>query len=84
MNFYIKKRCLVRIVSFTLAFLLIFAGSLLHSANKTALLKRKIVHKYQSAMERLSSEMENISVTLGKTLYTGSGTTLSHLTNELI
>jgi germination protein YpeB len=74
----------VRIISFALAFLLIFAGTLIHSNSQTALLKRKIVHKYQSAMEKLSSEMENISVTLGKTLYIGTLSSLNHLTNELI
>lgn len=84
MKFYVNKRCMVRIVSFALTFAVIFAGSLVYNANKMNGLKRQIIHKYQSAMENLSSEMENISVTLGKTLYTGTPVTLSHLTNELI
>ncbi len=84
MNFYIKKRCFVRIISFAAAFVLAFAGSLIHSKGQTDLLKRKIVHKYESAMEKLSSEMENISVTLGKTLYTGTPAGLTLLTNELV
>lgn len=84
MNFYIKKRCLVRIISFAATFVLVFAGSLIHTKCQTEFLKRKIIHKHQSAMERLSSEMENISVTLGKTLYIGTAATLTHLTNELV
>ena len=84
MNFYVKKRCLVRIISFALAFVLIFVGSIIYNNSQTSLLKRKIVHKYQSAMEKLSSEMENISITLGKTLYIGTAESLTKLTNELI
>lgn len=84
MKFYIKKRCLVKIISFALAFVLVFAGSLIYNTNRTTLLKRQIIHKYQSAMENLSSEIENISITLGKTLYTGTPATLTGLTNELI
>ena len=84
MIFHIKKRCMVRIISFGLAFLAIFAGSLFYNANNMNRLKRQIVHKYQSSMERLSSEIENISITLGKTIYTGTAATLTSLTNELI
>ena len=75
---------MVRIISFALAFVIVFAGTLFYGANRTKLLKRQIAHKYQSAMENLSSEMENISVTLGKTLYTGTPATLTSLTNELV
>ena len=84
MKLYINKRCMVRIISFSLAFVVVFAGTLVYGANRTNLLKRQIAHKYQSAMENLSAEMENISVTLGKTLYTGTAATLTSLTNELI
>ena len=84
MKLSINKRCMVRIISFSLAFLVVFAGSLAYNANRINLLKRQIIHKYQSAMENLSSEIENISITLGKTLYTGTPATLTSLTNELI
>ena len=84
MKLYINKRCMVRIISFALAFVTIFTGSLIYNANRMSLLKRQLTHKYQAAMENLSSEMENISITLGKTLYTGTPATLTHLTNELI
>ena len=84
MKFYVSKRCMVRIISFSLAIMIVFAGSIIYNANRTRLLKRQIVHKYQSAMENLSSEMENISITLGKTLYTGTPAILTSLTNELV
>lgn len=75
---------MVRIISYVLAFVLVFAGTILYNANRIGKLKRKIIHNYQSAMETLSSEMENISITLGKTIYTGAPATLTTLTNELI
>ena len=74
----------MRIISFALVFIAIFVGSIVHGINQNNLLKRQIIHKYQAAMENLSSEMENISVTLGKTLYTGTPATFTNLTNQLI
>lgn len=84
LKLYLKKRCLVRIISFALTFILIFIGSIIYGINQNNFLKRQIVHKYQAAMENLSSEMENISITLGKTLYTGTSATFTSLTNQLI
>ena len=55
---------MVRIVSFALAFVLIFVGTVIYNQVRFVSLKRQIAHRYQSAMEELSSEMENISVTL--------------------
>ena len=84
MKLYIKKRHMVRIVSFALAFVLIFVGTVIYNQVRFVSLKRQIAHRYQSAMEELSSEMENISVTLSKALYTGTASTLTSLTNELV
>lgn len=84
MKFYIKKRNLVRIISFSMAVLLTFAGGIIYNIRKTNELKMRLAHKYQAAMESLSSEMENISITLGKALYTGTTSTLTALTNQLV
>ena len=84
MKLYIKKRCLVKIISFSLAFILVFMGSIIYNIHKNNKLKMRLAHQYQAAIESLSSEMENISITLGKTLYTGTSSTLSALTNQLI
>lgn len=84
MKLHIKKRHMVRIVSFALAFVLIFVGTVIYNQVRFVSLKRQIAHRYQSAMEELSSEMENISVTLSKALYTGTASTLTSLTNELV
>ena len=84
MKLYIKKRHMVRIISFAAAFVLIFAGTVAYNQVRFVSLKRQLAHRYQSAMENLSSEMENISVTLSKALYTGTASTLTSLTNELV
>lgn len=84
MKLYIKKRHMVRIVSFALAFVLIFVGTVIYNQVRFVSLKRQLAHRYQSAMEELSSEMENISVTLSKALYIGTASTLTSLTNELV
>ncbi|MBQ3088726.1 MAG: germination protein YpeB [Clostridia bacterium] len=84
MKINIKKRLAVRIISFSLAFILIFAGSIIYNTHKVGELKRVLTHKYQAAMESLSSEMDNISVTLGKTLYTKTPSTLTALTSQLV
>ncbi len=84
MKINLSKRAAVRIISFLLAFVLIFAGTVVYDMNRVASLRRQLAHRYQAAMENLSSEMENISVTLGKALYTGTPSTLSTLTNKLV
>lgn len=84
MKIYINKRCAVRIISFALAFIAAFGGTIIYGINQTNNLKRQLTHKYQAALENLSSEVENISITLGKTLYAGTASSLSALTNELI
>ncbi|MEE1025738.1 MAG: hypothetical protein U0L55_01850 [Acutalibacteraceae bacterium] len=66
MKLYIKKRHMVRIISFAAAFVLIFAGTVAYNQVRFVSLKRQLAHRYQSAMENLSSEMENISVTRQK------------------
>ena len=84
MKINLSRRAAVRIISFLLAFVLIFAGTVVYDMNRVSSLKRQLAHRYQAAMENLSSEMENISVTLGKALYTGTPSTLSPLTNKLV
>ena len=84
MNFYLKRRVIVRIISFALAFVLSFLGTVLKYNKTLNDTRRQLVHRYQSAMEDLSSEMQSISLTLGKALYTGTPAGLTVLTNELV
>ncbi|MBQ5764676.1 MAG: germination protein YpeB [Clostridia bacterium] len=84
MNFYLKRRVIVRIISFALVFVLGFLGTVLKYNKTLNDTRRQLVHRYQSAMEDLSSEMQSISLTLGKALYTGTPAGLTVLTNELV
>ena len=84
MKIYLKKRCLVRIISFLVAFSLVFLGNVIYNSHKIKNLKTQLIYRYQSAMESLSSEMENISITLGKALYVGTPATFTALTNRLV
>lgn len=84
MNFYLKKRFVVRIISFALAGVIAFLGTVVKCNKTVTEVQRQLVHRYQSAMEDLSTEMESISVTLAKALYTGTPAGLTVLTNELV
>lgn len=84
MRLYLTRRCLVRIISYALAFCLVFGGSIVYNSVRFKKVQRQLIYRYQSAMEDLSSEMENMSLTLGKAVYTGTPSGLSALTSELI
>lgn len=84
MNLYLKKRDIVKIISFTLAIFITFFGMVIKYSQTVTSLERQLVHRYQSAMEDLTSQIQNISVTLGKALYTGTPAGLTVLTNELV
>lgn len=84
MKFYLKKRCFVKLISFSLAGVIALFGMFLKCNKEASDARRQLVHRYQSAMEDLSSEMQSISVTLGKAIYTGTPAGLTVLTNELV
>lgn len=84
MNFKIKKRHIVRIVSFSLAGILAGVGLVLKMNDRFNYLERQLVHRYQASLEDLSASMDSMALTLVKSLYTGTPAALSSLTNELV
>ncbi len=83
MKFNIKRRCLVRITSFIIAGFLVLTGCIIKKENRIISIERRLVHNYQSAMEELSSEMENMAISLDKALYVATPSGLSLITNEI-
>ena len=75
----ISKRNAVRIVSFTVAVVGVLAvrNIQLMSSEKRAL--RSVSYTYSRAMGDLCDAVENVSDTLEKELYAGSGKCTSHL-----
>lgn len=84
MHITVKKRCLVRIISFVLAGIAAVAGLFLQQNHQMNTLRRSMAHSYQQALEGLDESMESLSMTLEKSLYIGTAAGMSALTNRLI
>lgn len=82
--FHFTKRVLVRITSFALCGVLILVGFLIQSNYNLNSAERQIIHKYQAAFEDLGSSMDNMAVTLEKSLYASTAYGMNNLTSELI
>lgn len=83
MKFNIKKRSFIKLASFIIAGFLVLGGFIIKKENRIINIERRLVHNYQSAMEELSSEMENMAISLDKALYVGTPSGLSLITNEI-
>ncbi len=79
-----KKRTLVSIISYSAAAFALLIGFVIKSNSQVAVLKRQIVHTYEASLESLSISMENMAVTLEKSLYAGTASGLNNLTGDLI
>lgn len=84
MKFYIKKRHIVRIISFTVAALLIFWGMVLKENQRTSYLKNQLTNRYQAALSELNSSLDSMAITLEKSLYVGTAGGFSALANEIV
>jgi germination protein YpeB len=79
----IKKRTLIRLISFILAFIIFGFAGWIYSNNRTNKLKRDLVHKYESSLEEIADGIKNISVLLDKSLYVGTAYGMCDITKEL-
>lgn len=84
MRLHLKRRWLVRILSFSIALIVGLLGAVLQINGRFIAVERQLVHRYQAALEELSSSMNSMKITLEKSLYTGTAAGLSTLTNELV
>lgn len=80
----IKRRNIVRIVSFTLAAVLVATGTFLKMNNRFEFIERQLVHKYQASLDELSASVDSMAMTLVKSLYAGTPAAFSSITNELV
>ncbi len=80
----IKRRCMVRIVSFSLVTVLVATGTFLKMNNRFNYIERQLVHKYQASLEELSASVDSMAMTLVKSLYAGTPAAFSSITNELV
>ena len=83
MTFSFKKRNLVRVTSFFLAGVLALAGGVIQSRHRLKMTTRQLSHRYQAALEELTSGIDNIAVTLEKSMYAGTSGGMCGLTGEL-
>ncbi len=84
MNFALKRRHIVRIISFSMAILIILGGYVLKINYRFMQVERRLVHSYQSDLEELCASVDGMAITLEKCLYTGTAGGFSSLTNELV
>ncbi len=78
-----KKRTVVRIVSFMAAVILAVGGMYINEKNKNITYLRYIENQYSEAMNQLNSSLNDISMTLDKTLYVSSAKQISSFAAKL-
>lgn len=83
MTFSIKKRNFVRVTSFFLAGVVALAGGVIQYRHRLKMTTRQLSHRYQAALEELTSGIDNIAVTLEKSMYAGTSGGMCGLTGEL-
>ena len=79
-----KRRNIVRIISFLSAFLVMATVSLAKSYQKNQKYKLQIENNYSRCLDEFSSAMNNISVILKKAQFATSANQLSRLASELL
>lgn len=84
MIFKIKRRNIVRIISFSLALCLVAIGTFLKMNDRFEYIERQLVHKYQASLDELSASVDSMAMTLVKSLYAGTPAAFSSITNELV
>ena len=83
MNIKITRRCLIRIISFSLALLAVLTIALWDNTSKRQKYERQIHNGYVRNMEELSTYLNNITVALYKGIYAGTPYQLSGLSSKL-
>ncbi len=79
-----KRRNIVRLVSFLSAIIVVLVGVLIKNYNKNAALRLEIENNYSHNLNELSASMNNIALLLKKAKYTTSPAALSQMAAELL
>ena len=79
----IKRRCIIRVISYTLAFTAAFIGFAAVKQREINDYKTQMGYNYSMHLDELDGSLNNISLALQKTLYASSASQLSTLAVEL-
>ncbi len=79
----LKKRCAIRIISFSVAVIVALLSFILVSMNRISNLQTDIEYNYDMHLSELDGSIYNISVALRKAMYATSATQMSTLAAEL-
>ncbi|MBQ9483128.1 MAG: germination protein YpeB [Ruminiclostridium sp.] len=82
-NVTMSRRALARILTFSLAIILVLAVFAVSSARRAAKAERAVENSYMHAVEELSLGLDNIKNNLQKGMYTNSISMLSDLSEKL-
>lgn len=83
MNMTLSRRCIVRLISFGLALLLVLAVLAGTSARRARIAERQLEYQYLRSIDDLGNYLENIETALTKTMYAGTAPTMTNLTSKL-
>lgn len=78
-----KRRTTIRIISFVIAGIFALCGGIVYSNSRLNSAKLQLAHRYQSSLEELTAGIDNIAVTLEKSLYAGTVGGMCILTGDL-
>lgn len=83
MNMTLSRRCIVRLISFGLALLLVLAVLAGTSARRARIAEQQLEYQYLRSIDDLGNYLENIETALTKTMYAGTAPTMTNLTSKL-
>lgn len=83
MKIYLGKRCIIRIITFSIAIIATIIAFIIINSVNTKQLKTALENNYLESIELLSSSTDNINNTLSKGIYAGSPEMLAELSSKL-
>lgn len=83
MSINVKRRCLVRIISFSLALIIGLGGLAIKLKRDNNFLENHVNNEYSKSIDELSEGLRNIDVALEKSVYSSTATQFSILASEL-
>ena len=83
MSFVLKRRTVVRIISFGAAAIIALSGAFLKAEYRLMDTRRKLIYRYEAALEELNESIENIALNLEKAKYAVTPPGIEALSGEI-
>jgi spore germination protein len=83
MNLHLNRRTVVRLLSFSLAVILVLGILAFQNLKRAQSAERQLEYQYLKSIDDLGNYLENIEATLTKTIYSGTPASMANLTSKI-